>query len=106
MDADGSLLVRFDVTNTGERDGEEVAQLYVRQPVSRVPRPLEALEGFRRVALAPGATEHVELLLRAAQLGFWDAERKAFVVEPGVCEIRVGGSSADIQLTKTVAVRP
>ncbi len=101
---DGSVIVGFSVKNTGDRDGEEVAQLYVRRLGSKVARPLQELKGFRRVAVPVGATERVELTLRAADLGYWDVERKAFVGEPGPIEIRVGSSSADIRLTKALAV--
>ena len=101
---DGTVRISFDVKNTGSRDGDEVAQLYVKHVASRVPRPLQALKGFRRVPIAAGATAHVELPLRAADLGYWDEAKKAFTVEPGNIELRIGGSSADIRLTKTIAV--
>ncbi|HXN31436.1 MAG TPA: glycoside hydrolase family 3 C-terminal domain-containing protein [Polyangiaceae bacterium] len=101
---DGSMVVRFSLKNTGGRDGEEVAQLYVKRLASKVDRPLQELKGFRRVAVPVGATERVELTLRAADLGYWDSGRKAVVVEPGTVEIRIGSSSADIRLTKTLAV--
>jgi beta-glucosidase len=102
---DGAVTIGFDLTNTGSRDGDEVAQLYVKHLGSRVPRPLQELKAFRRVHLAAGAAEHVELPLRAANVGYWDQERKAFTVEPDTLEIRVGSSSADIRLTKTVEIR-
>jgi beta-glucosidase len=101
---DGAVTVRFDVTNTGSREGDEVAQLYVRHPGSRVARPLQELKGFRRVHLAAGAVAHVELPLRAADLGTWDQAKKAFTVEPGALEIRVGGSSADVRLARTITI--
>jgi beta-glucosidase len=101
---DGALTVRFDLRNTGSREGDEVVQLYVKHLESRVPRPLQELKGFRRVHLAPGATEHVELPLRAAELGYWNQEARAFTVEPGRLELRVGSSSADIRLRKTITI--
>ena len=96
--------VRFEVKNTGSRAGDEVVQLYVKHVGSRVARPLQQLKGFRRVHLAAGASERVELPLRAADLGTWDQEKKAFVVEPGTVEVRVGSSSSDIRLTKTITI--
>ncbi|HZU82029.1 MAG TPA: glycoside hydrolase family 3 C-terminal domain-containing protein [Polyangiaceae bacterium] len=102
---DGSIAVRFDVKNVGARDGDEVAQLYVTRPGSAA-GPIEELKGFRRVRVAAGATEHVELPLRGADLGRWDVERKSFVVEPGPVEIRVGSSAADVKLSKTIVVTP
>jgi beta-glucosidase len=104
MGVDGSVVVRFDLKNIGDRAGDEVAQLYVKRLGSRVTRPFEELKGFRRIALSVGATERVELTLRAADLRHWDSERSGFVVEPGAIEIRIGSSAADIKLSKTLAV--
>jgi beta-glucosidase len=101
---DGVVTVRFDLKNTGSREGDEVAQLYVKHVGSRVPWPIQELKGFRRVHLAAGAIEQVELPLRAADLGYWDKEKNAFTVEPGTIELRVGSSSADIHLTKTITI--
>ncbi len=101
---DGSVVVSFDLQNTGARDGEEVVQLYVRHPASKVARPLQELKGFRRTAVRAGSTERVELTLRAGDLGYWDVERQAFAAEAGPIEIRIGSSAADIKLTKTIVV--
>jgi beta-glucosidase len=101
---DGAVTIHFDLKNTGRRDGDEVVQLYVKHVGSRVPRPLEELKGFRRVHLAAGASAPIELALRAADLGYWDQERKAFTVDPGTVELRVGSSSADVRLTKTITI--
>jgi beta-glucosidase len=104
--ADASVTVGFDVQNTGDRDGDEVAQLYVRHVGSKVPRPIEELKGFRRVSIAAGGKAHVELTLRARDLGYWDTAKNAFVVEPDTVEIRVGRSSADVELTRSIQVTP
>jgi len=101
---DGAVTVAFDLANTGGRDGDEVVQLYVKHLASRVAWPLQELKAFRRVHLAAGARAHVELPLRAADLGYWDQQQKAFAVEPGPLELRVGSSSADIRLTKTIGI--
>ena len=103
---ESSLSLRFLVKNTGSRDGDEVAQLYVKHIGSKVPRPFEELKGFRRVSVAAGQTEAVELTLRGADLGHWDSDRRAFVVESGEVELRIGSSSADTRLTKKIAVSP
>jgi beta-glucosidase len=100
----GSIAVRFDVKNTGAREGDEVVQLYVRHLASSVARPIEELKAFRRVTLAAGATQRIELTLDGHELDYWDEKRKAFVPETGPIEIRIGRSSADIALTKTIAV--
>jgi beta-glucosidase len=95
----GAVDVSVDVTNTGSRAGDEVVQLYVRYPESKVPRPHKQLRGFQRVSLAPGATTSVTLRLAALDLGFWDPSQHAWVVEPGAVELLVGRSSADADLT-------
>ena len=101
---DGSLTIRFLLRNTGSRDGEEVAQLYVRHVGSKVARPIEELKGFHRVAVPAGGSKMVELTLRGADLGYWDADRRAFVVEPGAIDLRIGSSSSDVRLTKRIMV--
>jgi beta-glucosidase len=101
---DRSVAVRFDLKNAGDRAGEEVVELYVKHLRSKVARPRSELKAFRRVAVLAGSTERVELTLRAADLGYWDPERGAFVVEPDPVEIRIGSSSADIRLKKTLEV--
>ena len=99
-----SLTVRVDVTNTGAREGAEVAQLYIRGVVASVTRPVRELAGFQRVALKPGETRSVEFLLAAEQLGFYDRAMR-FVVEPGTFQVFVGGSSVD-GLETSFEVRP
>jgi beta-glucosidase len=103
---DGAIDVGVDVTNTGSRAGDEVVQLYVRYPESKVDRPLKQLRGFQRITLAPGETKAVTLPLAAADLAYWDVARHAWTVEPGRVELMVGPSSADadLELRRTVAV--
>jgi beta-glucosidase len=104
----GAIDVSVDLTNTGSRAGDDVVQLYVRHPASKVDRPLEQLRGFQRVALAPGETRTVTLRLAAADLAYWDVARHAWTVERGPVELMVGPSSADadLKLRRTVAVTP
>jgi beta-glucosidase len=94
------------VTNTGSRPGDEIVQLYVRYPESKVDRPLKQLRGFARVTLAPGETRAVSLRLAAADLAYWDVARHTWSVEPGRVELMVGPSSSDreLRLRRTVAV--
>ena len=101
---DGQIDVSVHVTNTGSRDGEEVVQLYVRHPHSRVPRPQIELKGFQRVAIPAGETKIVTIPLSAGQLAYWDCERHGFVVEPGPVRILVGRSSADIVKETTITI--
>jgi beta-glucosidase len=102
---DGSLTIRVDVKNTGDRAGEEVVQLYVRHVDSKVDRPVKELRGFRRVALQPGETKTVELPLKADALAYWNQPQHAFVVEADKVELSVGGSSADERLKTRIAVQ-
>ncbi len=102
---DGAITVSIDVQNTGKVAGEEVVQLYVKHLQSKVERPVKELRGFRRVAIRPGETRTVELPLPAKSLAYWDARRKALVVEPDTVEISVGGSSADEKLKTRVTVQ-
>ncbi|MFG1912229.1 glycoside hydrolase family 3 C-terminal domain-containing protein [Kribbella sp. NPDC048928] len=102
---DGEVRVAFSVTNTGDRPGTEVAQLYTRQQRSRVKQPLRQLRGFRRVTLEPGETEEVELTIAAADLSFWDVTRDRRCVEAARHTIMVGRSSTDPHLTAVLEVR-
>jgi beta-glucosidase len=100
---DGQVTVSVDVRNTGARRGEEVVQLYVRDEVSSVTRPVQELRGFRRVSLDKGEKKTVELTLGPADLSFLDREMRR-VVEPGTFSIRVGGNSAEWMETKLTVV--
>jgi len=108
MGRDGAIDVSVDVRNTGTREGDEVVQLYVRYPGSKVERPLKQLRGFARATLRPGETRTVTLRLPASDLAYWDPARHAWVVEPGQVELMVGRSSADADLTlkQMVTVTP
>ncbi len=99
-----TLVVRVDVTNTGQRAGDEVAQLYVGHRGSRVERPNEDLRGFRRVTLKPGETRTVEFSLPASSLAYWDAGAHRWVVEEEPIELAVGASSADIRARRRIQV--
>jgi beta-glucosidase len=97
----GSAEVMADVTNTGARAGSEVVQMYIRDLVSSVTRPVKELKGFRRVDLAPGQTETVRFEITPESLAFWDVNMK-YRVEPGDFAIMVGTSSRDADLQKLV----
>jgi beta-xylosidase len=91
---EGETTVSVDVTNTGAREGDEVAQLYIRDRVSSITRPVMELKGFKRVHLKPGETETVQLKLGPAELGFYNLEMD-WVVEPGAFEVMVGPNSVE-----------
>ena len=95
----GATQVLVDVTNTGSREGSEVVQLYIRDVVSSVTRPVKELKSFKKVTLKPGESTTVVLDIKPASLAFYDVNMK-YVVEPGDFEIMVGTSSRDSDLTK------
>jgi beta-glucosidase len=99
MARNGSTQVLVDVTNTGKREGAEVVQLYIRDVVSTVTRPVKELKGFKKVWLKPGETTTVAIDITPASLKFFDINMK-YVVEPGDFDIMVGTSSRDKDLTK------
>ncbi len=88
--------VSVDVTNTGTRAGDEVAQFYIRDVVSTATRPVKQLRGFRRVTLQPGETRTVTFEIGPDQLAYHDADMKR-VVEPGRFDVMVGGNSVDVR---------
>ncbi len=97
----GSTRVLVDVTNTGRRAGTEVAQLYVRDLVSSVTRPVKELKGFQKVRLQPGETKTVIFDITPKSLAFYDLDMN-YVVEPGEFEVMVGTSSRDEDLQRTI----
>ncbi|HEY5039028.1 MAG TPA: glycoside hydrolase family 3 C-terminal domain-containing protein, partial [bacterium] len=99
----GNLTVTLTIRNTGSRDGDEVVQVYVAFPDSKVKRPLKQLKAFQRVAVAAGQAKVVKLTLRAKDLAYWkgrstNVANGGWKVEPGRVQILVGSSSADIRL--------
>jgi len=87
------------VTNTGKRAGTETVQLYIRDVVSSVTRPVKELKGFKKVRLEPGETTTVEFTIGPESLKFFDVDMK-YVVEPGEFSVMVGTSSRDEDLVK------
>ena len=91
----GKTRVSVDVSNTGNRAGDEVVQLYIRDEVSSVTRPIKELKGFERVNLKPGETRTVSFSIGPEELQFYNRELKR-VVEPGTFKIMVGPNSVDV----------
>lgn len=98
---DGSTRVLAEVTNTGQREGTETVQMYIRDRISSVTRPVKELKGFSKVSLQPGETKTVSFDITPESLAFWDVNMK-YVVEPGEFEIMVGNSSRDSDLQKVI----
>ena len=97
-----SVIVSVNVKNTGKRDGDEVIQLYVSYPDSKVERPMKQLKGFKRVFIRAGQTKTVDITLKAEDLAYWNVEKHAFTVEKGKVTLMIGSSSSDIKNTKNI----
>ena len=95
FDANGRLKVSVDVKNTGDRDGEEIVQLYVADKVASMVRPVKELKGFKKVMIRRGETQRVDFELRVHDLGFYTNTMK-YVVEPGEFDIMVGPNSEQL----------
>jgi beta-glucosidase len=104
MPASGTATVRCTVRNTGAVAGDEVVQLYVRDVLGSVARPVMELKGFERIHLKPGESRDVTFTLGPQRLRMLDVDRK-WVVEPGVFRVMVGASSKDIRLRGQIVVQ-
>ena len=102
--SDAAVAVTLDVSNTGDRDGQEVVQVYLGLPNSAVSRAVRELRGFAKVSIAAGATERVEIIIPREELAYYSERGNRFVVEGGDYSVAVGASSRDIRLTGTTAV--
>jgi beta-glucosidase len=96
--------LHFDITNTGSRAGAEVAEVYVGDRHSSVPRPVKELKGFSKVNLAPGETKPVSVTLDRRAFSYYDVKKHGWTIEPGDFDIYVARSSAQIELTGKAAV--
>jgi beta-glucosidase len=101
---DARTEVKLRVRNTGTRAGDEVVQLYLRDVLASVARPVQMLAGFQRIRLGPGEEREVTFVLGPEQLRMLDADMR-WVVEPGTFRVLVGGSSRDIRLRGDLVVR-
>jgi beta-glucosidase len=102
--ADGGIVVRLDVTNSGDRDGREVVQVYVAPTTSIVQRAPRELKAFSSVALAAGETRSVELVVRREDLAYWDIRVDRWVIEGGEYTVEVAASSRDIRSRVSVEI--
>jgi beta-glucosidase len=103
---DGSgAVIEFELANTGAREGAEVAQVYVQDVQSTLPRPLKELKGFKKVSLKPGAREKVSIALDRNAFAYFDPARPGWVAEAGEFKILAGSSSRDIRLEGAFTLR-
>jgi beta-glucosidase len=103
--SEGTVTIDFTVTNTGQRFGEEVAQVYVGFPSSAaIPQPPVQLKGFEKISLRPGHTGRVHLTLAARAFSYWDIQAHDWKIQPGTYRILVGSSSRDFHLQDSLLV--
>jgi beta-glucosidase len=105
MPDNGVVTVAFDLTNTGKREGAEVAQLYVGDGHAPVPRPMKELKGFAKVSLKPGEGKRVQISLDRRALSYFDEKTKQWKAEPGDFEVLVGSSAQQIELRGKLSLR-
>ena len=98
VQAGDQVTVRCDVTNTGDRTGDEVVQLYIRHPQATVPRPIQELKGFARITLEPGEAKTVTFVLHTDLLAIYDEDVR-HMVQPGAVDLMIGNSSDSLPLT-------
>ena len=96
MKADGSITLTVNVRNSGNRDGDEVVQLYIHDMVATIARPVKELKGFERISLKAGESRDVTFTINADMLKFYNSNLQ-YVAEPGDFEVMVGGNSRDVQ---------
>jgi beta-glucosidase len=98
LKGDGPVTVSFDVTNTGGREGSEVAQVYVGERHTTVPRPFKELKGFTKIHLMPNETRRATVMLDRRALSFYDVNSKQWKADPGSFDVYVASSAEKINL--------
>lgn len=102
---DTDIAVSIEITNTGERSGDEVVQLYAKHLNSKVERPIKELRDFKRITLKPNEKKTVTLAFKQDDLSYWDTTLKRFVLENDKVQLQIGSSSADIKETQTIDIK-
>lgn len=100
-----TIQATFTLTNTGDREGAEVAQLYVSDPVCSVMRPVKELKGFKKVFLKSGESRRITLDIPVSSLAFYSEAQSQFVVEPGEFILQLGASTSDIKQKISIDVK-
>lgn len=98
MGAGGTINIKVNVKNSGSKDGAEVVQLYIRDMVGTITRPVKELKAFRKIFLKAGETQEVSFALSENDLKFYN-DKLEFVAEPGEFKVFVGNSSANVKET-------
>ena len=100
----GQVTIKVDLKNTGPKASDEVVQLYIKDPCSKVKKPIKQLKGFQRIHLRPGEKQTVSFVVPAKELAYWSTAKNDFQVDPGAYQIMIGRSSEDIQLSGILKV--
>ena len=105
MTADGKMTVTVDVKNTGDREGAEIVQLYIADPVAGIDRPAKELKGFEKITLKPGESKTVSFDIDAADLSYYSIEDNGWKAEAGEFQALIGPSSEDIRTTASFELK-
>jgi beta-glucosidase len=100
-----TINVFVTLSNTGDYDGDEVVQIYVRNVESALKQPVKSLKGFKRVFLKKGETKTIKIPVKINDLSYYDEKQGDFILEPGVFELQIGASSSDIRLKTHLIVK-
>jgi len=103
VQAGEEITVQVEITNIGERCGDEVVQLYTHQQVPLIARPVKELKAFKRLTIEPRQTKTVVFQLPVNQLGFYDLDQR-FVIEPGIVDVMIGSSAQDIHCIGSIEI--
>jgi len=98
------IKVSIDITNSGDLDGEEVVQLYVKKMGSKLDMPIKSLKGFNRITIQKGDTKTIEFEFPASELAYWNEKKYAWKIEKGAFEIQIGASSSDVKLKAQLVI--
>jgi beta-glucosidase len=104
LQGNGTVQVKVDVKNTGQRTGDEVVQMYVHDPDTAQVQPKEQLQGFERISLTPGETKTVTFSLPVEQLAYWSISKHEYVIHPGTFDVMIGSASDDLRQKGTFDV--
>jgi len=104
ISANDTLMITFNLKNTGKMAGDEVAQVYASFPGSKVTRPKIALKGFKRIQVEAGNTNSVTIAVPASELQYWDTKANRFMLEKGKIQLAVGSASDNLKLNAMVSV--
>jgi beta-glucosidase len=99
------ISLSFNITNVGERDGEDVVQIYISEVDPGTGSPIRSLVDFKRIPVAQGSSKNAKIQLPVSRFAGWDTESKAYLTNSGKYLLQVGASSDDIRLQKEISVK-